>query len=380
MRFAHLSDLHIGKRVNGFSMLEDQRYILSKIIGIIQEQGADAVLIAGDLYDKPVPPAEAVALCDEFLTTLAALGKPVLMISGNHDSAERISFAGRLLESSGVHIAPVFDGTLHVAELTDAFGRVRIFLLPFIKPVSVRRYYEDSTLDTYTDAVRAVLAHTPLPADSRNILLAHQFVTGAVRSESEEISVGGLDNVDASVFDGFDYVALGHIHRPQQIGRETVRYCGSPLKYSFSEAGQQKSVSLIDLTQKGAPVRITTVPLVPMRELREIKGDFAQIMGPGRDPKPHADDYIHITLTDEEDIPDAAAKLRSVYPNLMRVDYDNKRTRKLQALPQAEPDVCKTPLALFEEFYAVQNNQPMNEQQRALMRELTEEIWEEAKR
>lgn len=377
MRFAHISDLHIGKRINGFSMIEDQRYILSQILEIIHSHCVDAVLIAGDIYDKPTPSAEAVALCDEFFTALTALKKELFIISGNHDCAERISFANQIMALAGVHIAPVFDGRLHFVTLSDCFGAVNVYLLPFIKPVHVRQYDEHRKIESYTDAVQAVIARTPVSNSSRNILVAHQFVTGAVRSESEEITVGGLDNVDASVFEPFDYVALGHIHRPQQIGRDTVRYSGSPLKYSFSEANQNKSVTLVDLGEKNKPVEIMTVPLVPVRDLRELKGSYENIIKRDYYQGTNTQDYMHITLTDEEDIPDVAAKLRSVYPNLMKVDYDNVRTRTKQVFLKTEEDAFLSPAELFEQFYEFQNNQPMSEQQRSLVTELIREIWRE---
>lgn len=375
MRFAHLSDLHIGKRVNGFLMLEDQQYILSQIVDIIRKNNVDAVLIAGDIYDKSAPSAEAVALCDEFFTALAGLKKHIFIISGNHDCPERIAFANQIMELADIHIAPVFDGNVQRITLTDSFGEVEVYLLPFIKPVGIRRYYEDCVIEDYTDAVRTVLAHTAITETKRNVLVAHQFVTGAARAESEEITVGGLDQVEASVLEAFDYVALGHLHSPQQVGRASLRYSGSPLKYSFSEAGQQKSVTLAELGKKGTPVTIQTIPLVPLRNLRELKSNYEELTKRENYIYSNTQDYIHITLTDEEDIPDAAAKLRSIYPNLMKVDYDNIRTRTKQDFSLKEETVLQSPLELFEEFYQLQNNQTMSESQRAMISDLIDEIW-----
>lgn len=375
MRFAHLSDLHIGKRVNGFLMLEDQQYILSQIVDIIRKNNVDAVLIAGDIYDKSAPSAEAVALCDEFFTALAGLKKHIFIISGNHDCPERIAFANQIMELADIHIAPVFDGNVQRITLTDSFGEVEVYLLPFIKPVGIRRYYEDCVIEDYTDAVRTVLAHTAITETKRNVLVAHQFVTGAARAESEEITVGGLDQVEASVLEAFDYIALGHLHSPQQVGRASLRYSGSPLKYSFSEAGQQKSVTLAELGKKGTPVTIQTIPLVPLRNLRELKGNYEELTKRENYIYSNTQDYIHITLTDEEDIPDAAAKLRSIYPNLMKVDYDNIRTRTKQDFSLKEETVLQSPLELFEEFYQLQNNQTMSESQRAMISDLIDEIW-----
>ena len=306
MRLIHLSDLHLGKRVNGFSMLEDQRYILKEILRIIDEERPDAVLISGDVYDKAVPSAEAVLVLDEFLCRLAQCKLPVLMISGNHDSAERVAFGGRLMERSGVYVSPVYDGAVQPIVLHDAWGEVRIYLLPFLKPAHVRRCFPDETIESYTDALRVAVGQMEIDAGARNLLLTHQFVTGAARCESEELSVGGADHVDASVFDGFDYVALGHLHGPQSVGGEHIRYCGSPLKYSFSEAKQQKSVTLVELAEKGQ-VQVRTVPLVPQHDLREIRGTYLAVTEKSFYDGTATDDYLHITLTDEEDVPNAIA-------------------------------------------------------------------------
>ena len=375
MKLIHLSDLHLGKRVNEFSMLEDQRYILTEIINIVDREQPDAVLICGDVYDRTVPPAEAVQLLDDFLCRLVKRGVQVLLISGNHDSAERVAFGGRLMEQSGVHISPVYDGTAEPVVLHDAWGEVKLFMLPFIKPAHVRCFYPEEATESYTDAMRTAISHLPLDRSERNVLLTHQFVTGAERCESEEISVGGADNVDAAVFDDFDYVALGHIHGPQWIGRETIRYCGSPLKYSFSEARHQKSVTVAELRQKGE-VQWHTVPLVPQHDLREIRGSYREVTAKPFYEGTATDDYLHITLTDEEDIPYAVSKLRVIYPNLMKLDYDNARTRSRRQ-PDDAPQVENTsPQELFARFYAMQNNRPMKEEQQELVYSLMEQIWE----
>lgn len=376
MKFIHLSDLHIGKRVNEFSMLEDQKYILNQIIQIVEEEAPDGVLIAGDIYDKSVPSAEAVQLFDDFLCQLAKQKRQVFVISGNHDSPERIAFGSRLMDASGIHLSPVFQGEITPISLEDSFGKVDIFMLPFLKPAHVRRFYEEEEIESYTDALRVVIEHMKLQPEHRSILLTHQFVTGASRSESEELSVGGSDNVDASVFDSFDYVALGHIHGPQSIGRETLRYCGTPLKYSFSEARHKKSVTVVELLEKGT-CRIETIPLIPKRDLRELKGTYMELTEKKNYEGTNTEDYIHITLTDEEDIPDAIGKLRVIYPNIMKLDYDNRRTRSHGDFSDLEQIEEKTPLELFSEFYEKQNNQPMNQEQREFIKELMERIWEE---
>ena len=376
MKLIHLSDLHLGKRVNEFSMLEDQQYILTEILQIIDREKPDGVMIAGDVYDKSVPSAEAVALLDDFLVRLAKRDLQVFLISGNHDSPERMAFGGRLMAQSGVHLAPVYDGKVSPITLTDNYGPVNLYLLPFLKPAHVRRCFPEREILTYTDALAAAIEAMGADPAQRNVLVTHQFVTGAARCESEEISVGGTDNVDVSVFEPFDYVALGHIHGPQQVGRETVRYCGTPLKYSFSEAKHQKSVTVVELGEKGA-VSVRTVPLTPMRDLAELRGTYEELTFRGfYQGTSYPRDYVHITLTDEEDIPDAVSKLRIIYPNLMKLDYDNKRTRAGIVLEGAE-DQQRSPLELLEEFYEKQNGQPMGEEQRAFAKNLMERIWEE---
>ena len=376
MKLIHLSDLHLGKRVNEFSMLEDQQYILTEILQIIDREKPDGVMIAGDVYDKSVPSAEAVALLDDFLVRLAKRDLQVFLISGNHDSPERMAFSGRLMAQSGVHLAPVYDGKVSPITLTDNYGPVNLYLLPFLKPAHVRRCFPEREILTYTDALAAAIEAMGVDPAQRNVLVTHQFVTGAARCDSEEISVGGTDNVDVSVFEPFDYVALGHIHGPQQVGRETVRYCGTPLKYSFSEAKHQKSVTVVELGEKGA-VSVRTVPLTPMRDLAELRGTYEELTFRGfYQGTSYPRDYVHITLTDEEDIPDAVSKLGIIYPNLMKLDYDNKRTRAGIVLERAE-DQQRSPLELLEEFYEKQNGQPMGEEQRAFAKNLMERIWEE---
>lgn len=374
MKLIHLSDLHIGKRVNEFPMLEDQEYILKVILGIIDDEKPDGIIIAGDVYDKSVPSAEAVQLLDDFICRLAQRKIPTYIISGNHDSAERLAFGGRLMDSCGIHISPVYDGKVMPHTLSDEHGKLNIYMLPFIRPVNVRRFYPDSEIESYTDAVRVAIENMDVDEAERNVIVTHQFVTGASRSESEDISVGGTDNIDVTVFDCFDYVALGHIHGPQKISRETVRYCGTPLKYSFSEAGHEKSVTVVEIGEKGK-TEIRTVPLIPLRDMREIKGTYDEVTLKENYENTNREDYIHITLTDEEDIPDAMNKLRVVYPNLMKIDYDNKRTRNKQHIGEAENVEKKTPLMLFSEFYEKQNNQPMSDEQNEFINNLIDEIW-----
>lgn len=378
MKLIHLSDFHIGKRVNEFSMLEDQEYILTKILNIIDDEKPDGVMIAGDIYDKSVPSAEAVQLFDDFLVRLSKRGLKVFVISGNHDSPERIAFGSRLMNRSGVHMSPVYDGNVESIEMADSFGTVNVFMLPFIKPAHVKRYYPEEDISTYSDAIQSAIGHMKIDPKNRNILITHQFVTGALRCDSEDINVGGSDNVDVSVFAPFDYVALGHIHSPQNVGNDTARYCGTPLKYSFSEAKHSKSVTVVELQEKGAII-IRTIPLVPRRDMIEIKGTYMEVTSRSFYCGMDTNAYLHITLTDEEDIPDAIGKLQSIYPNIMKLDYDNKRTRTNAEIIGADDMESKTPIELFSEFYEKQNNQPISEEQCAFVSELIEKIWGEAK-
>ena len=376
MKFLHLADLHLGKRVNGFSMLEDQAHILRQILAILDDEQPDGVLIAGDVYDKSVPSVEAVELLDGFLTELRARGVPVLLISGNHDSPERLAFGGRVMDSCGIHISPVYDGALAPVTLHDEFGPVHVWLLPFVKPAHVRRWFPDADIESYTDAVAEAVAHMDIDTAARNVLVTHQFVTGGTRSGSEELSVGGTDNVDSGVFAPFDYVALGHLHGAQHIGRETIRYAGSPLKYSFSEARQHKSVTVVTLGEKG-DVQVRTAALTPLRELREIHGSYDELTARSfYEHTTYRSDYLHLILTDEQDVFDAMSRLRTIYPYLMTLDYDNARTRAAGGMSVPAETERRTPLELFEALYTRQNHQPMSEVQRAYIAQLMEQIME----
>lgn len=376
MKFLHLADLHLGKRVNGFSMLEDQAHILRQILAILDDEQPDGVLIAGDVYDKSVPSVEAVELLDGFLTELRARGVPVLLISGNHDSPERLAFGGRVMDSCGIHISPVYDGALAPVTLQDAFGPVHVWLLPFVKPAHVRRWFPDADIESYTDAMAEAVAHMDIDTAARNVLVTHQFVTGGTRSGSEELSVGGTDNVDSGVFAPFDYVALGHLHGAQHIGRETIRYAGSPLKYSFSEARQHKSVTVVTLGEKG-DVQVRTVALTPLRELREIRGSYDELTARSfYEHTTYRSDYLHLILTDEQDVFDAMSRLRTIYPYLMTLDYDNARTRAAGGMSVPAETERRTPLELFEALYQRQNHQPMSEVQREYIAQLMEQIME----
>ena len=377
MKFIHISDLHLGKRVNEFSMLEDQEFILKKIINIIDDQKPDGVIIAGDIYDKSVPSAEAVELFDDFLVRLANRNLKVFVISGNHDSAERIAFGGRLMDKSGIYMSPVYSGKVKPITLTDEYGEINIYMLPFVKPSNVKRFFTDSEINCYTDAVKVAVDDMNIDTSKRNILIAHQFVTGASRTESEDISVGGTDNVDASVFSGFDYVALGHIHRSQKCSAEHIRYSGTPLKYSFSEANDKKSVTVVDMQNKGN-ITLDFIPLIPKRDMAEIKGSYEELtLKSFWENTSYNEDYMHITLTDEEDIPDVLLKLRVIYKNIMKLDYDNKRTRTANEINGAENINFKTPYQHFSEFYELQNGMPLSDEQSDFVSDIINQIWED---
>lgn len=376
MKIMHLSDLHIGKKVNEYSMLQDQIYILKEILQIIDDEKVETVIIAGDVYDRSLPPNEALGLFDEFLYQLSGRNVNVFVISGNHDSPERISYGGRMMKENKIFLSPVYDGNVKPITLNDDYGEVNFYLLPFVRPADIRRYFPDENIENYTDAVKVAIDNMNVDFNERNILVTHQFVTGAELSESEDIIVGGTDNVSGEVFDGFDYVALGHIHREQTVGKDNIRYCGTPLKYSFSEAKHIKSVTILDFNDKGN-IEYSKIPLTPFRDMREIRGTYYELTLKSSYESTNTEDYLHITLTDEEDIPDAIGKLRSIYPNIMKLDYDNLRTRGSGTVDAIENIESKSPFELFAELFKQQNNQDMSEEQEEIMRNLIDKIWEE---
>ena len=437
MRFLHIADLHIGKRVNGMQLVDDQRHVLAQIVDAARERHVDAVLIAGDIYDKNSPSAEAVTILDRFLTELAGLGVRVLGVPGNHDSAERIAYAEELLAAQGVCFPPVFDGSVACVELADEHGPVNVWLMPFLRPSDVRRFFPDASIgDDYAAALRAALDACQIDASQRNVAVSHQFVTaGGTEPEraDDEIKLGGIDAVDVSVYEAFDYVALGHVHRPQRVGRDTVRYAGSPLKYSFSEARYDKSMVLVELGEKkpddaaGACASFELVPLEPLHDMREVRMTLAELLALGlgkngqadegvgidsaedgeaivgavaedatdvsaseecmagdapTDPAAYAasvcdftEDYLHITLTDAHPQMDAMQKIRAVFPNVMMVDYDNAAIldARTHARVAVDPDKLDT-LQLFAQFYEEQAGEPMDEAQRAFVQAAIRDI------
>ncbi len=379
MRFLHTADLHIGKRVNEFSMLEDQEYILRQILKTADKEQVEAVLIAGDVYDKQVPSAEAVRLFDWFLTQLNSQKLPVFVIGGNHDSVERLSFGAQIMEESGVYLTQSYDGKVVPVRLEDEYGSVNLWMLPFLKPAMVKRFFPEQDIVTYQDALETVIGNMELNREERNLLIAHQFVTGAVTGGSEdsvEVFVGGVENVDASVFADFDYVALGHIHRAQSAGGEQIRYSGTPLKYSFSEIRHEKSVTIAELKEKGS-LTVHQEPLKPLHDMREIRGSYEELVLRENYQGTDLEDYLHVILTDENDIPDVIGRLRSIYPNIMKLDYDNQRTRRNQELMKEEAAVEQSPMELLGQFFLQQNNQEMSPEQTEYARTLMETIRKE---
>lgn len=376
----HLADLHLGKRVNGFSMMEDQEYLMNRILEIMEEEQPDGLLIAGDVYDKTIPPAEAVRLMDDFLTAVAAKHVPVFLISGNHDSAERVAFGHQLMQGSGIWISPVYDGIIRHHTLEDRWGEVNIYLIPFLRPSVVRSFFPDVEIEDYTDALRTIIEDLQVDTSRRNVVLAHQFVTAAgalpETCDSEQLSVGGLDRVDGSVFSPFDYTALGHLHGPQRVGSETIRYAGSPLKYSFSELHQKKRVTVAELRAKGE-TEIRQIPLQPRREMIELRGTFEEILEEARKKGELQTDYYHMILTDETDVVDALSRLREYYPNIMLLDYDNRRTRSQKEVEQLDRVEERTPGELFAALYEQQNGQEMDSDRKEYLDGLIREIWEE---
>ena len=375
MRLAHISDLHLGKKLDRYPLIEDQRHILRQIVDIAVGQKCDGILIAGDIYDKSMPSAESVKLLDDFLYDLTNAGLPAYIISGNHDSAERVNYGSGILARAGLYISADFDGRLSLCKAEDEYGEVDIYMLPFIKPAHVRKKYPDAQINDYTDMMRTVIENSGVDFSKRCILMCHQFITGASTCDSEYLSVGTLDNIDAKVLEGFDYVALGHIHSPQNVGNN-IRYCGTPLKYSSSESEHIKSVTLIDLCEKGN-VNVSTVPLVPLHDLRCLRGNFDELISKEFTDKLDPDDYYYITLTDDRDIPNVLRQLRAVYKNFVSMKFDNSRTRAAANVKREVQADKKTPFELMESLYLQQNGMEMTDEQADYIKGLIDSIWED---
>lgn len=381
MKLMHLSDLHLGKLVLEQSMIDDQKYILNQIIDIVKKEQVDIVLIAGDVYDKSIPTIEAVNLFSDFLTRLYKLKVLVFVISGNHDSKDRLSFGNEMFVDNGIYIEGIFNGNLRCETINDKDGKLNIYMLPFIKPVEVKRFYPDEIIDTYEDAIKCILKHSSINKFERNIIMVHQFVTSlgedVIRSDSESISLGGIDNIDVTLFKDFDYVAMGHIHGPQKVGRETARYSGSPLKYSFSEVNQKKSVCIIEFNSK-EDINISKIPLIPIRDMRVIKGPFDKLISKEIVNLENKNDYLDVVLTDDDYIINAIGKLRKFYPNILKLEYENKISSN-EVSDNIDIDKSNmSPIDLFSEFYKMQNGIELPEKKRKIIEEVIKEVNDEA--
>lgn len=374
MKFIHLSDLHLGKKLYDFSLIEDQKAILDEILKVVDEEKPDGVFLSGDIYDKSFPSIEANQLFDDFIVQLANRNVETYIISGNHDSAERLAYGSRLFNKSGIHLSQAYNGAVEKFALNN--GETNIYLLPFIKPMIVKRYFEDKDINNYTEAMRVVIDDMNIDKSKVNILLAHQFVTGAKRSDSEDYTVGGLDNVDAEVFKDFDYVALGHIHGPQNI-TDRIRYCGTPLKYSFSEVDHEKTITIVEYSTKD-DLSIRLIPLKPKHEMIVLKDNYSTLTSKHfYDGKGYQNAYIKVVLTDENDVTDAMTKLRIVYPYIMTLEYDNTRTRTMKDVGVVTSVEEKKPLDFFKELYEKQNGQGLSQEQEKYMQDLIDKITEE---
>ncbi len=376
MKFIHLSDLHLGKKLGEFDLIEDQKYITDRIFDIIDSEKPDAVIIAGDIYDRGFPPLDAINLFDDIIVRLAGKRIESFIISGNHDSAERNAFANRLIDLSGIHLSSVYNGNVKPLTLKDSHGDVNFWMLPFIKPATVRNFFPDEEIASYTDAVKVAVKNMNADFSSRNILIAHQFVTGSERCDSEDVSVGGSDNVDAAAFDGFDYVALGHLHGAQSAGRETIRYCGTPLKYSLSEINHEKSVTVVEIGEKD-DVKIRTVPLAPMRDIVEITGSYNEIISQDFSSKLKKDDFYKFILTDEENILNVMNRVRTVYPNVIKIDYTHAQTVRAAEFSSDQNVGNLSMLDNFKNFYRSVKGEELSERQTAYLTALIEKIEEE---
>ncbi len=369
MKFLHTADLHLGRRLNDIPLLEDQKAVLKQIVEIAVDESADAIILAGDIYDKSMPGADAMSAFNEFINMLVDKNIKVFMISGNHDSSERISYFSGIISRAGIYTSEAFDGKLQKVP----FGEADVYLLPYIRPLQVRRFYPDEEINTYEDAVRTVIANSEVDKSRYSILLCHQFIVGAENSDSEEFAVGGLDAISGSVFDDFDYVALGHLHKPQKVKRETMRYAGSPLKYSISEANHKKSVTVVEMDDE---IQIRQVPLTALHDVIEVKGTLAEVM-----EMEYSEDYIRVILTDEIVAPDARVTVSTVFPNLIALGVQNSRTGSMEEFTVSEDINDKSKMDLFMDFFKAVNGgvEPESDQidiMKAVLEELEEEKYE----
>lgn len=383
MKFLQLADLHLGKILQEQSLIEDQEYMLKQIIEIIKRENIEVVLISGDVYDRGVPPAEAVNLLDNFLRTLIKeLKIKVFMIAGNHDSKDRLAFGSKIFEDEGLYIESKYNGNLRKVELQDKYGKFNIYMLPFVKPIEVKQFFEGDLENNYNTAINEIITKELINKEERNIIMVHQFVTaGAVepeRTESEVLSLGGIENVDVSNFECFDYVAIGHVHRPQKIGRETARYAGTMLKYSFSEINHNKTVPVIELKEKGN-IDINLVKLDPLRDMREIKGPIEELIRKENYECGNTNDYIKAIITNEEPVYDAIGQIRRIYPNTLKLEFKNSKTANSTVKQDLNLKNIKqkSELELFSDFYKAQNNIDLNENETEIIKNIISEVKHE---
>ncbi len=372
MKFLHLGDLHLGKSLSNFDLIEDQRYILDQIFHIAEKESVDGVLIAGDVYDKSIPSEAAMRLLDDFLIKLAQNERKVFMVSGNHDSDDRLNYGSTLFARNEIFITAVFDGTLHKQSFADKDTQIDVYMLPFVKASQVRHYFPDEDIENYEDAVRAIIRNTPIDKNNKNLLVAHQFVSGKgadpALAGSESVgtqSVGLVEKIGYDCFDDFDYVALGHIHSPQRVGRDAVRYSGSPLKYSLSEVKNEKSVPLITVSAEDS-VKIELIPLKPMRDMRHIKGTMKELLDKKNVKAP--EDFIYATLTEEDIVDDAMGVFQQIYPNTVRIDYDNSHTREMDQVDISKIAENRSFPELIGDFYRLMYGCEITEEEMDVMR------------
>ena len=377
MRLIHLGDLHLGKSLGDFDLIEDQRYILDRILEIVDKNNIDGVLIAGDVYDRAIPSEAATNLLDYFLKSLAERNVKTFMISGNHDSDDRLNYGSSLFAANQIYISAQFKGSLYKQTVNDEFGEVIIYLLPFVKASQVRHFYPEEKIENYDAAVRTILKHTDIDYEKRNVIVAHQFVAGKGTDPelggsegAGTLSVGLVEKISYDCFDGFDYAALGHIHSPQSVGREEVRYSGSPLKYSLSEVNNDKSVPMITLGDKG-DVKIELLKLWPLRDMRHLKGPIEKLLDKSNISRP--EDFIYATLTNEEIINDAMGIMQQVYPNTVRIVYDNSRTRELDRIDITAITQHKSFDELISDFYRKMYSCEISEEELQVMMETAKE-------
>ena len=377
MKLLHLGDLHLGKSLGEFDLIEDQKYILNQILDLIVQESVDAVLIAGDVYDKSIPSEAATRLLDTFLSQLAAKNVKTFMISGNHDSDDRLNYGSKLFVSNQIYISAVYDGHLNQYVINDGETEVHVYLLPFVKASQVKHYFPEAEIATYEDAVRVIIDTADINKEKCNVLVAHQFVAG--KGEDPALggsegagtqSVGLVEKIGYNCFDKFDYVALGHIHSPQRVGRDEVRYSGSPLKYSLSEVNNEKSVPVITISGK-KDISIDLFPLKPMRNMRHIKGKMEDLLNKANVKS--SEDFIYATLTDEDIINDAMGIFQQTYPNTVKIDYDNSHTREIEQVDISKIAQNKSFSELISDFYRLMYQCEISDEEMDIMRMVARE-------